>query len=197
MKRQLLPPAAGHDASPVPGAGTLSRTVRYGKRGGLQSVKLARLDLRPSDSRDLGIVKQPGRAVIGRLVLSPKSNADGERIREKPEIVKPFPYPPDVLTKSPAEKREWVSRWAGTPEAKAFLAGYQTFPIIVSPDGQFRAEAVPPGRWQLKVFVDAVNPNTGISGATAGEISLPFDVPEPVPGNEGPIDLGDVRPIKK
>ncbi len=141
-----------------------------------------------------------GRPVVGRFTMPagiqagavfPYHNQTLERIRPEP------PYPADL---SDQEREAWLTKWLATDEGEAYSRSEATFDTNVRPDGRFRVEDVPAGRYRLHAEVRA--PGNGVPGSYGPElasIETEITVPE-ILGDRSdvPLDVGtiELKPIK-
>jgi hypothetical protein len=142
-----------------------------------------------------------GRAVIGQVILPlGVTSIDFARsghavIRTKDEMPAP-PLPPNWESMDPQGRREWREQWLATPEGQAYAKAEEEYHrnmkiynLIVRPDGAFRMEDVPAGKYQLSIVArtSAADPNAGLLGIASRD----FIIPE-MPGgrSDKPLDLG-------
>ena len=141
-----------------------------------------------------------GRPVVGRFVLPagikpgavfPYLNQTLTRIRPEP------PYP--NFLEGP-QREAWLSEWLATDEGKAYDRSARVFDTNVRPDGRFRVEDVPAGKYTLQAQVN--EPGKGVPGSYGPElarIETEVVVPE-IPGgrSDEPLDLGtiELKPVK-
>ena len=141
-----------------------------------------------------------GRPVVGHFAMPagikvpaifPYLDQTLERIRPEP------PYPPDLSDK---EREAWLAEWLTTDEGEAYSSMQPVFDTNVRPDGDFRIEDVPAGKYRLHAEVH--EPGKGVPGTFGRElasIDREIIVPE-IPGSRSdePLDLGtiELRPIK-
>jgi hypothetical protein len=142
-----------------------------------------------------------GRPVVGQVVLPPGvTSIDFARsghavIRTKDEMPDP-PLPPNWESLDTQGRREWREKWLATPEGRAYAKAedeyhrnMKIYNLIVRPDGAFRMEDVPAGKYQLSIIArtSAADPNAGLLGIASRD----FIIPE-MPGGrrDEPLDLG-------
>jgi RNA polymerase sigma factor (sigma-70 family) len=136
-----------------------------------------------------------GRPVIGRFAMPGGIRADAvftyygqtlKRIRPEP------PYPPNL---SHEERGAWLTHWLATDEGAAYSSTPDFFDTNVRPDGRFRIEDVPAGKYRLHAEVH--EPGDGVPGTYGPElasIDTEIIVPE-IPGDRSdvPLDLGTIE----
>jgi RNA polymerase sigma factor (sigma-70 family) len=136
-----------------------------------------------------------GRPVVGRFVLPagipasaifPYYNQTLERIRPEP------PYPAILSGK---DREGWLTKWLATAEGEAYSSTECIFDTNVRPDGHFRIEDVPAGKYRLQAEVHA--PGDGVPG-TYGPQLASIDTEIMVPEMRGdrsdiPLDLGTIE----
>ena len=144
-----------------------------------------------------------GRPVVGCLVL----DRPEERLSlfaslhpMQTRIDSPLRVPTNWSQLGEQQRSEWLEKWSHTPQGR-IVRFAPNFPVLVEPDGSFRAEDVPPGLNRLYVSSVTMHPSGG-SSATLAEASHDFTVPEIAGGrSEEPLDLGtitvQVRPQAK
>jgi hypothetical protein len=141
-----------------------------------------------------------GRPLVGRFAMPagikagaifPYLNQTLERIRPEP------PYPADLDGK---EREAWLNEWLATAEGEAYSSSELTIDTNVRPDGRFRIEDIPAGKYRLHAEVH--EPGKGLPGSFGPElasIDAEIIVPE-VPGgrSDEPLDVGtiELKPIK-
>ena len=153
-----------------------------------------------SDSSTFVDLGGTGRPVIGRFALPigikagavfPYLNQTLERIRSEP------PYPVDLIDE---DREAWLSKWLATADGEAYSSSKCTVDTNVRPDGSFRIEDIPAGRYHLHAEVR--EPGNGVPGTYGPElasIDTEIVVPE-MPGDRSdvPLNVGtiELRPIK-
>ncbi len=141
-----------------------------------------------------------GRPVIGRIQLPPAlagekkitwNHSQNLVVSRQP----PPPVPTDVKAAGWQRQQAWLRAWRRTDAGKAYLAVSRQYPIVVQPDGTFRADDVPPGEYALALSVSKP-PASRFAILPAGEQELghvrhEFTVP-PMNGDRSdePLDLG-------
>jgi RNA polymerase sigma factor (sigma-70 family) len=136
-----------------------------------------------------------GRPLVGRFALPagikagaifPYNDQTLEWIRPEP------PYPANLGGK---EREEWLTEWLATDEGKAYSDAQFVFDTNVRPDGRFRIEDVPAGKYRL--HAELHEPGNGVPGTYGPElasIDTEIIVPE-IPGDRSdvPLDLGTIE----
>jgi RNA polymerase sigma factor (sigma-70 family) len=110
-----------------------------------------------------------GRPVVGRFVLPagikagavfPYHNQSLERVRPEP------PYP-EILGAN--DREVWLAEWLATAEGEAYSRSECTVDTNVGPDGRFRVEDIPAGKYRLHAEVR--EPGNGIPGTYGAELA--------------------------
>lgn len=137
-----------------------------------------------------------GRAVVGRvvppagakvpIVWDPKGYTYGEVYR----VAKPFIIQPQ-LTK--AQQDEALNQFLRTPEGKQYRRAFtQVYRLVLSPDGSFRVDDLPAGRYGVKVSNNSPDPRTG-RPTYLGSAGQEFTIEAmPLGWNDEPLNLGDL-----
>ncbi len=136
-----------------------------------------------------------GRAVVGRFALPAgiKAGAIFPSFDQTLRSIRPEPpYPADLDGK---EREAWLAEWLATDEGEAYSRTECVFDTNVRPDGRFRIEDVPAGKYQLHAQVH--EPGTGVPGTFGPErasIDTEIVVPE-IPGGRSdvPLDVGTIE----
>lgn len=110
------------------------------------------------------------------------------------KLPKPSPFTKFMGT---IVKQIWYKSWKYSQESKAFEKArwekYRHYVVVINPDGTFRVEDVPAGKYELRMSVFEP-PTSGRCcgwGELIGRVSHEFEVPE-MPGgrSDEPLDLG-------
>ncbi len=141
-----------------------------------------------------------GRPVVGRFVMPAGIKAGGifPSWDQSLELIRPEPpYPADLRAH---EREAWLREWLATDDGEAYARSECRLDTNVRPDGRFRVEDVPAGRYRL--HADVREPGTGVPGTFGPElasIETEIVVPE-IPGGrtDVPLDLGtiELKPFK-
>jgi hypothetical protein len=142
-----------------------------------------------------------GRPVVGRFKL-PAGIKAGAFFPPFNQTLHPIrPEPPYPANLSDQEREAWLTEWLATDEGEAYSRSQFVFDTNVRPDGRFRIEDVPAGRYELHAQVHA--PGTGVPGTHGPELAnvdTEITVPE-IPGGRSdvPLDLGtiELKPITR
>jgi beta-lactamase regulating signal transducer with metallopeptidase domain/thiol-disulfide isomerase/thioredoxin len=142
-----------------------------------------------------------GRPVVGRFI-SRDGTVPTFRFRDAFALLSnqpPMPTPPDYATYSPERKKQWLARFQYSEEAEAYDRQKQRYTLVLAPDGSFRADDIPPGRYTMTLNLREILVE---DGRTTSRTSLKFqrvlDVPEAEPGHERePFDAGDAILVPK
>lgn len=142
-----------------------------------------------------------GRTVIGKARLT---DASLEMNWKQAHAVLHTPWPPSRIKDQQARS----NAWAQSSEAQAFMKTNQAFAVSLDTDGSFRAEEVPPGKYEL--FITFIPEQTRFrDGELPSELEKQFRgfqqevvVPEfQSKDDDSPIDLGilevKLRPLKE
>jgi hypothetical protein len=114
------------------------------------------------------------------------------------ELIRPEPPYPQIL--SGEERQEWMDAWLKTEEGEAYSSAELSFDTNVRPDGRFRIEDVPAGKYRLQAYLNEPGRGVpGICGPGVGSFDTEITVPE-MPGgrSDEPIDLGtiELKPVR-
>ncbi len=92
-----------------------------------------------------------GRPVVGRLTRAAGLPAfDLEYVKGQVRLAQPSPDFPEGFAEWDADrKRKWWSAFYRTEEGRSYYEGYNTYAVKVEPDGSFRLDDVPEGRYWL------------------------------------------------
>lgn len=150
-----------------------------------------------------------GRPIVGKIVLPSALTAradwtygSAQVMTKNTAAVSAPPMPLVIRMLSQERRQQWMRDWLKTDEGKAFLAkqgmamaGLRTYPIVISPDGSFRADDVPAGDYQLSISIQQFDPRMGY-GQQIGIASAEFTIPE-MPGgrSDDPLQLDPVNII--
>jgi RNA polymerase sigma factor (sigma-70 family) len=136
-----------------------------------------------------------GRPVVGRFALPAgiKAGAIFPYNNQTLELIRPEPPYPEIL--SGKERQAWLTEWLATAEGEAYSSSERTLDTNVRPDGRFRIEDVPAGKYRLTAEVrEPGNGVPGTYGAELASIDTEIVVPE-IPGgrSDAPLDLGTIE----
>jgi len=165
----------------LPGLVIVART---GPSLGGMTSDLRWVDVEPGGSTEV-VIGGIGRPVEGRLAFpegTPAPHFTGGRAvlsRKLPAV----PFPPESVTWPPERKLSWRLAWDKTPEGAAYLRGQNRHVAPVAPDGSFRVEDVPPGRYSLYVSLELRLPEAPpeASGRVVAQARRDVELP-PIPG---------------
>ncbi len=68
----------------------------------------------------------------------------------------------------------------------------KSYPVAMAPDGSFQAEEVPPGKYDLNVYVSASDPSTSMPGVI-GKFEQSIIVPNQTKADDAPTDVGTIE----
>lgn len=163
-------------------------------------TSLRPVKVRPGETLELTLGGS-GRPVIGRFTApkggtAPATFKYGRRVLETAEPEPPLP--PDHRQMRASEISRWQADWFRSPEGREARERFRrdlnrrTFAFKIEPDGTFRIEDVPEGRYRLQVVVEA-EPVPGepwrALAAYLGEAEVPTI---PAGQSDAPLDLGDL-----
>jgi hypothetical protein len=141
-----------------------------------------------------------GRPVVGHFAMPAgiKAGAIFPSFDQSLELIRPEPPYPENL--SDQERDAWLREWLATDEGEAYSRSECRFDTNVRPDGRFRIEDVPAGRYRLRAQVhEPGNGVPGTFGPQLASIETEITVPE-IPGGRSdvPLDLGtiDLKPSR-
>ena len=141
-----------------------------------------------------------GRPVVGRFTLPSgiKAGAIFPYLNQTLERIRPDPPYPSIL--GDQDREAWLTQWLATDEGEAYLKSERTFDTNVRPDGRFRIEDVPAGKYRLHAEVhEPADSIPGSYGPELASIDTEIIVPE-TPGDRSdiPLDVGtiDLKPLK-
>ena len=176
----------------APGVLTVGRQVRDVLGSGYTLSNLVEVEVAPGQTIHVEIGGK-GRPVIGRFAL-PGGTAvldlasSQVRLRSEPPVLRM----PDGFIDFTDE--QWSAWWEGfqvSPEGRAYLAGDRQFAVALNPNGAFRVEDVPAGRYVLKLTYrgDVGDGSSGRLAVARAEV----EVPE-IPGgrSDTPLDIGTI-----
>ncbi len=148
-----------------------------------------------------------GRPVIGKVNL-PEDKIKGRNIFfNQATIHTPYPVNQMELVEKvkgmkPEEQQAFYQKWMETDEGKAYQEKMRkyaesavNFTVDIKPDGTFRAEDVPAGKFDLGInLTQPDTANNPWGGKLLAMINKPFEVPE-IPGgvSDQPLDLGTIE----
>ena len=177
----------------APGRLTLDRRVENQDRQGWTPSNMVNLDVKPGETVRVQI-GGTGRPVVGRLAipegvkLSHFGLSDGAL---KPEMGEP-PTPVDFLVFDSGQRADWWAAFSRTPEGRAYVEDRDRYyAVALRPDGTFRAEDVPAGRYVLKLPFEGLSRGTreGRQAFAHTEVVVPA-----MPGgrSDEPLDIGAI-----
>ncbi|HEY1683946.1 MAG TPA: carboxypeptidase-like regulatory domain-containing protein [Tepidisphaeraceae bacterium] len=162
-------------------------------------------DVKPGETLTLQI-GGVGRPVVGKFAL-PSNFKPGQWIawsaslQSGPNIQTEPPMPLGVRIGSLEAKRKWLAAWAKTPEGAKFIAErrkaaaqMKNYALEVEPDGSFKAEDIPAGKYSLNAqFYPSDVQQTNSWNHPLGNASKRIEVPT-MPGgrSDEPLDVGTV-----
>ena len=142
-----------------------------------------------------------GRPVVGRF-MPPTGAKPGAVFRSSPDqsLERIHPEPPYPMILKGEERQAWLADWLKTEEGEAYSSQECEFDTNVRPDGTFRVEDVPAGKYRLQAYLH--EPGNGVPGTWGPEVAsidTEITVPE-IPGgrSDEPLDLGtiELKPVE-
>jgi thiol-disulfide isomerase/thioredoxin len=171
------------------------------------------IELLPGQTTNI-VLGGKGRAVVGHIDL-PKAILDRDDWQWQGDIsshddVPPKPMPDDVRNGTAAQRHSWQDAFQKTPEGKAWLTAarkamnsFQSFPMEIQPDGSFRIEDVPEGKYEVSVTIWAQATDGEVVQLATGDSK--FVIPsmpggrsdEPLQIDSVPLHLEDIAILGK
>jgi hypothetical protein len=133
-----------------------------------------------------------GRAVIGKVVPDdPTRNVNWSSGSRSLGTLQPKP--------PPFTTQEAYRAWSNSPEVKAASANYRYYGISFQSDGSFRADDIPAGKYELRLyFNEPRSRSSGSMGAQIGSITREFEIPAMAGGrSDEPLDLGTLTLVTR
>jgi cytochrome oxidase Cu insertion factor (SCO1/SenC/PrrC family) len=184
----------------TPGRLLVCRAVRHHESGYTPSHRIA-VDVAPGPATRIQI-GGTGRPVVGRLALP--SGVAMNHFRNGPARLHteplPMPIPPELPRLTDEQWSAWRDALRWTPQWEMYFEGEHQYAVAFRPDGTFRIEDVPAGRYILEL------PFHGNAGgdqpARRAYVKADVVVPEMAGGrSDEPLDIGvipmDVFPIRE
>jgi hypothetical protein len=177
-----------------PGRITVFRRVETPDRGWMPSHPVT-LDVKPGATVRLQI-GGTGRPVVGRLAIP-----EGVKLSHfamghdhgslSPVLLEP-PTPDDYLVFNSEQRAAWREAFTRTPEGRAYAEDRErSYAVDLRPDGTFRIEDVPAGRYVLKLPFEGLSRDTreGRQAFARAEVVIPE-----MPGgrSDEPLDIGAI-----
>jgi RNA polymerase sigma factor (sigma-70 family) len=197
QSQELNADARGHYAFErvIPARLTVSRIFTLERSSFHVGTGCARTVMVKPDRSTFADLGGTGRPVIGRFVLPigikagavfPYLNQTLERVREEP------PYPANLIDE---DREVWLEKWLTSDDGQAYSSSKYKLDTNVRPDGSFRVEDVPAGRYRLHAEVR--EPGNGIPGTYGRELaSIDTEVVVPeMPGDQSdvPLNVGTIE----
>lgn len=128
-----------------------------------------------------------GRTVIGKLAFKePGSAIDWQHARASLHTSN-LAELQSLRKMTPEERRAFVQ----SAEFKARMKSHRDYPVQLSPDGSFKADGIPPGKYRLSLQI--VHENDALHSPAFSNILVSpqdIDVPHAPAGSEAPLNLG-------
>jgi AhpC/TSA family len=178
----------------APGRLTVYRRVETEDKGWTPSHTVS-LDVKPGETARLQI-GGTGRRVIGRLAIPEGVElshfAVGYAHRSLAPVLPEPPTPDDFLVFDSERRAAWWDAFARTPEGRAYVEDRdRSYAVALRPDGTFRIEDVPEGRYVLKLPFEGLPRGTreGRQAFARSEVVVPE-----IPGgrSDEPLDIGAI-----
>ncbi len=178
----------------APGRLTIYRRVETEDQGWTQSHTVS-LDVKPGETVRLQL-GGTGRPVVGRLAIPEgvklSQFAVGHGHGSLTPVLPEPPTPVDFLVFDSEQRAAWWDAFARTPEGRALVEDRdRAYAVALRPDGTFRIEDVPAGRYILKLPFEGLSRGTreGRQAFARTEVV----VPEMAGGrSDEPLDIGAV-----
>lgn len=180
----------------APGPVTVHRSLHYPSARGSLSLwsHQNRVDVPPGGTTRV-VLGGTGRAVVGRVVgpggTTPTPDMVGG-ISTLRTILPDPPTPADFASYTAARKRAWYADFRRSVEGQKYYSRGNSYTISFAPDGTFRADDVPPGRYELSLSIsrrgEIYPPSAG--GSALREVLVP--APEGRRADE-PFDVGVIE----
>lgn len=143
-----------------------------------------------------------GRPITGRVITPPNLadqldwNSGQFQIRTRLHLPGRA-LPADWKTLTDQQRVAWNEQWRKTPEVVAYekeLANRKYYPVVVRPDGTFRADDIVAGDYVLYIEpFPPRGPNGWVNTRAVASASLEFTVPQmPTGRSDEPLDIGAV-----
>ena len=135
-----------------------------------------------------------GRPVVGRLTRAAGlPDFELEHVKGQLRLAQPSPdFPEDFAGWDADRKRKWWNAFYRTEEGRKYYEGYNTYAVKVEPDGSFRLDDVPEGRYWLELSYEK-DPSEPLSDQEHTLIKvavLEEYVEVPAGPDDKPLDLG-------
>jgi Carboxypeptidase regulatory-like domain len=136
-----------------------------------------------------------GRPVVGRFVLPTGIKPGAVFPSFNQTLTRSRPEPPVPSNLSEEEREAWLKKWLATREGETYSNAQASIDTNVRPDGTFRIDDVPSGKYELHAQVH--EPGNGVPGTFGPElanIDSEITIPE-IPGgrSDAPLDLGTIK----
>jgi protocatechuate 3,4-dioxygenase beta subunit len=177
----------------APGRLTVYRRVENQDRQGWTASHSVSVNVKPGETVRLQL-GGTGRPVVGRLAIP-----DGVKLSHfalgsgalAPVLPEP-PTPGDFLGFDSEQRSAWWDAFARTPEGRAHVEDRdRSYAVALRPDGTFRIEDVPAGRYLLKLPFEGLSRGTreGRQAFARSEVVVPE-----IPGgrSDEPLDIGAI-----
>ncbi len=179
----------------APGRLTIYRRVENQGKTGWTPSDTVSLDVEPGETARLQI-GGTGRPVVGRLAIP-----EGDKLSHfalgygrgtLAPVLPELPTPDDYLVFDSAQRAAWLEAFARTPEGRALVEDRdRSYAVALRPDGTFRIEDVPAGRYVLKLPFEGLSrgTNEGRQAFAHTEVIVPE-----IPGgrSDEPLDIGAI-----
>ncbi len=179
----------------APGRITVYRRIPLEDNRGWMPSHSVSLDVKPGETVQLEI-GGTGRPVVGRLAIPDgvklSQFAVGHAFGSLSPVLPDLPAPDDYLVFDSERRLAWREAFARTPEGRSYIEDSErSYAVDLRPDGTFRVEDVPPGRYILKVPFEGVSRSSreGHQAFAHSEVIV-----AEIPGgrSDEPLDIGAV-----
>jgi beta-lactamase regulating signal transducer with metallopeptidase domain/thiol-disulfide isomerase/thioredoxin len=178
----------------VPGQASVYRLLpREG--GGFVFSHEVHVDVPPGGTAKV-VLAGTGRPVVGRFIGPDGTvptirfeNATGQLL-----IRAPLPRPPDNVSSGARRRLEWQVKFRTSAEGQALERMNKHFGLVITRDGAFHADDVPPGKYQFTLTLhERLVEGKTISFKSSQLLQRVVNVPAADPGHaDEPFDVGDV-----
>ena len=139
----------------TPGRLTVYRYVDNEDNHGWTPSNPVNVDVKPRETVHIAI-GGTGRPVVGRLSL-PDGIALADFVSTGGKLSSPrprLPIPDGFPDYTDEQKSAWYDAYRKTPEGRSYFEGERQYAVAIQPDGSFRIEDVPAGRYALVLPFD-------------------------------------------
>jgi hypothetical protein len=99
--------------------------------------------------------------------------------------------------KTPDDKRNWEKAYWNSAEGKERQWKSVPYVVELKTNGEFRAEDVPPGDYELEIHYHQAATEAGTEDRCLGELHHPFNVPPAAAADVKAVDIGTLKFVFK